>query len=459
MKFQNKITLLFFLISATGLILLNATIFYFVSQFSFKDFFDRLEARVNLTAQTNIFANRNTDAYKEIRSRYLEKLADEKDYIVKIDEQSKKFQRPLKLPERFYSSVINNGHAKYDESNHFYFGKIFKTETELYMVIVTASNPYGFKELQQLKKILIACLIVSIILSYIAGIVLSKYTLKPIIEITKSVKQIKAHNLHSRLPEVRDNDVVSNLISTFNTMLTRLETAFETQNNFISNASHELRTPLTIIIGESELLISGKNLDPASEASVKTILAESEKLHHILTSLLGLAQSGFDGKKQNWQQIRVDELILNVADAVKKIDAHCVLDIDFSNLPENESQLYTSGNINLLLLALSNIVMNGCKYSKNQPVKIKTKVENNSIVIVVMDDGIGIPEKEQQHVFEPFFRASNTSEFEGYGIGLPLTLNIIRLHKGSIGIRSKEDQGTEIQVFLPISIDNMVKLS
>ncbi len=273
----------------------------------------------------------------------------------------------------------------------------------------------------------------------------------PIRDITLSVKKIKADNLHSRLPEVKGNDVVSNLISTFNTMLTRLETAFETQNNFISNASHELRTPLTIITSEAELLISGKKLNSAEEASVRTILAESEKLHHILTSLLGLAQSGFDGKKQNWQLIRVDELILNVADAVRKIDAQCIIDIDFSSLPDDEAQLYTSGNINLLLLAISNIVMNGCKYSKNQPVKVKAITENKSIVIVVEDNGIGIPEEDQQHVFEPFFRASNTGEFEGFGIGLPLTLNIIRLHKGSIGIRSQVNKGTEIQIYLPIS--------
>jgi signal transduction histidine kinase len=320
------------------------------------------------------------------------------------------------------------------------------------MVIVAASDPYGFKELTQLKKVLIICFFISIVLSYIAGLVLSHYTMKPIQDITFSVKQIKANNLHSRLPEVKGNDVVSSLISTFNTMLTRLETAFETQNNFISNASHELRTPLTIMTSEAELLLSGKKLDPVSEASVKTILGEAEKLHHILTSLLGLAQSGFDGKKQNWQQIRVDELVMNVADAVKKIDAECTIDIDFSTLPEEESQLYTAGNNNLLLLALSNIVMNGCKYSKKQPVKVQAKTENGFIVIVVTDNGIGIPEKDQQHVFEPFFRASNTSEFEGFGIGLPLTLNIIRLHKGSIGISSQEDKGTEIQVFLPISV-------
>ena len=452
MKFQTKITLLFFAISAAGLILLNAAIFYFVSQFSFKDFFDRLEARVNLTAQTNLYADPNTDAYKEVRARYLEKLEDEQNYVVKIDSNASSFPHPLKLPQSFYKSILDNGSAKYNEANHFYFGKIFQTKGDRYMVIVAASDPYGFKELQQLKKVLIVCFLISIVLSYIAGLLLSKYIIKPIQDITFSVKQIKANNLHSRLPEVKGNDVVSILISTFNTMLTRLETAFETQNNFISNASHELRTPLTIMTSEAELLLSGKKLDPVAEASVKTILAEAEKLHHILTSLLGLAQSGFDGKKQNWQQIRVDELVLNVADAVKKIDAECTIDIDFSTLPEEESHLYTAGNNNLLLLALSNIVMNGCKYSKKQPVKVQAKTENGFIVIVVTDNGIGIPEKDQQHVFEPFFRASNTSEFEGFGIGLPLTLNIIRLHKGSIGISSQEDKGTEIQVYLPISV-------
>jgi signal transduction histidine kinase len=451
MKFQNKITLLFFLISATGLLLLNATIFYFVSQFSFKDFFDRLETRVNLSAQINIYTHRNTNAYEEVRSRYLEKLADEKDYIIKIDNRINRFQRPIPLPQSFYNAIINNGSAKYNESNHFYFGKIFQTKGERYMVIVAASDPYGFKELEELKKILIICFLISIVLSYIAGLMLSRYIVRPIRDITISVKNIKANNLHSRLLEMKGNDVVSGLISTFNNMLTRLETAFETQNNFISNASHELRTPLTIITSEAELLLSAKNLSPDAEASVKTILSEAEKLHHILTSLLGLAQSGFDGKKQNWQTIRVDELVLNVADAVKKIDADCTIDVDFSSLPEDEKRLYTEGNINLLLLAISNIVMNGCKYSKNQPVQIKATTENNSIVIVVTDHGIGIPEKDQQHIFEPFFRASNTSEFEGFGIGLPLTLNIIRLHKGSIGIRSQEDQGTEIQIFLPIS--------
>jgi signal transduction histidine kinase len=109
------------------------------------------------------------------------------------------------------------------------------------------------------------------------------------------------------------------------------------------------------------------------------------------------------------------------------------------------------GNVNLLNLAISNIVLNACKYSDNKVVVASLFSENNKTIICVKDQGIGIPEDEVKHIFEPFFRASNTEKFEGYGIGLPLALNIIRLHKGNITINTKEYTGTEIQIILPIA--------
>jgi len=101
-------------------------------------------------------------------------------------------------------------------------------------------------------------------------------------------------------------------------------------------------------------------------------------------------------------------------------------------------------------LAITNIISNACKYSQNKLVKVKLSVENKNIVIAVIDHGIGIPSTEVQHIFVPFFRASNTHDYEGHGVGLPLTLNIIRLHKGTIGIQSEVDSGTELRVFLPV---------
>jgi signal transduction histidine kinase len=451
MKLQTKITLLFVAISTIGLVLLNASIFYFVSDFSFEDFFKRLEARVNLAAEININPDKESVAYKQVRTRYLEKLENEQEYIIKLDTtRSPSYKKAVNLPDEFYNNILENKKARYTETNHFYAGGLFIIQGEKYIVIVTANDPYGFKELEQLKRVLLIIFVVSIVLTYIAGKIFSYYTVQPVRGIIKSVKNITANNLHMRLDDVKGKDEIAELVLTFNNMLTRLETAFETQNNFVSNASHELRTPLTIISGETQLLLKGNKVTDEGRASAKTILAEAEKLGHILASLLGLAQTGFDGKKQNWQKIRIDELVMGVADSVKRIDRESVIDIDFASLPADENLLYTEGNSNLLQLAVSNIVLNACKYSNNRPVNVQVTAVNGRILIKVTDKGIGIPEHEQQHIFEPFFRASNTSDFQGHGIGLPLTLNIIRLHKGTIGIRSEVQVGTEIQISLPV---------
>lgn len=452
MKIQTKITLLFFGLGTVGLILLTASIFYFVSEFNFEDFFKRLEARANLAAEIKIHPDDKSAAYQEVRNRYLEKLAEEKDFVLKLDSNNR-FRHPadLSLPEEFYNTILNVGKARYNEQNHFYYGGLYHTDWGDYIVVVSASDPYGFKELDALTHILIIVFVVFLVLIFVAGRIFSHYTVKPITSIINKVNNISANNLNSRLKELKGQDELAELVHTFNNMLNRLETAFETQNNFVSNASHELKTPLAIISGEVELLLARNDISEKTREATKVILSHAEKLGHILTSLLGLAQSGFDGKRQNWQRIRIDELVLEVADAVKKIDPEGTIQIDFSELPSDESQLFIDGNLNLLQLALSNILLNACKYSNHQMVKVSVTSNQGRVSVSVIDEGIGIPDEEQQHIFEPFFRASNTGEFNGHGVGLPLTLNIIRLHKGSIGIRSEENVGTEINIIIPVS--------
>lgn len=452
MRIQSKITLLFFTIATAGLILINAVIFYFVSAFNFDDFFKRLEARVNLAAEINVHPDQNSASYREVRTRYLEKLEMEREYIVKL-ENSGQFKKPLELPASFYQDVIQKGKARYNRDKDFFAGSLFKTDQGDYMVIITASNPSGFEELTTLKKILIIVFFIAIFLTYLVGKIFSHYTVKPVKTVIRSVNKISADNLHMRLSELEGKDEISELVQTFNNMLNRLETAFATQNNFVSNASHELKTPMSVITSESELLLSQPDLSEKARASAKVILSHAEKLAAITTSLLGLAQTGFDGKRQNWQKIRVDELVMMVADSVKKIDPESNVQINFDTLPEDDTSLYTDGNINLLQLALSNIVLNACKYSNNQLVEVRVASDKERISLIVTDKGIGIPQNEQQHIFEPFFRASNTTEFDGFGIGLPLTLNIIRIHKGSIGIISEEKIGTEMRIILPVSTE------
>jgi len=283
---------------------------------------------------------------------------------------------------------------------------------------------------------------------FFAGKVFSHYTFIPVRKLTERVKSITSSNLHLRL-EPRGKDEIAELSHTFNDMLNRLETAFETQNNFVSNASHELRTPLTIITGEIEIAQKNREQGISNPDLLNTLQIETHKLTQILNSLLLLAQSGYDGKKQNWQNIRVDELVWQVITSLKKIHPESNIEFDLADLPQNQEDLNTPGNSNLLNLAVSNIINNACKYSQNKLVTVGLSVQNKNIVLSITDKGIGIPEDDLQHIFEPFFRASNTSDYSGHGVGLPLALNIIRLHKGSIGIRSEMNEGTQMQIFLP----------
>ena len=449
MNIAKKITLLFAILSAIIISLLSGFVWYFSNEFAFEDFYKRLEARVNIAAEIKLSEDKNDNAYAKVRNQYLERLPDEREYIIEKKDNVTP-QLDISLPQSFFDYINSGKLARYRKENHFYAGKYFIGKQQKYIVIVSANDPFGFRELKDLQKILFAGFLLSILTSFIVGWKFSNYMLNPLRNIIKSVKKIKAENLHLRLEVKADGDEMSQLAQTFNNMLNRLETAFETQNNFISNASHELRTPLTIISGEVELAMRSQADSVAQHRALAKIKDESDRLEHILTSLLGLAQSGFNGKNQPWEEVRIDELIWEAQSAVNQVHPESKIQIDFSRLPDDENQITLRANKNLLKLAVTNIISNACKYSNNKPVLVTLDSKLNILSVAVKDQGIGIPQGDVQHIFEPFYRASNTSDFKGYGVGLPLSLNIIRLHRGSIAISSQEKIGTEIKILLPI---------
>jgi len=452
MTLNTRITLLFAILSAIIISLLSGFVWYFANDFAFEDFYKRLEARVNIAAEIKVVKGSSTKEYAELRNNYLERLPEEREYILTSDRVSKlKFDSVANMPASFYKKINSGQMARYRNKNVFYAGKHFKNGQNGYIVIISGKDPYGYRELGYLQKILIAGFFLSVALSYFVGRKFSEYTFKPIRALIKKTKGINAENLHQRLDPVKGTDEIAEITQTFNDMLDRLEAAFETQNNFISNASHELRTPLTIISGEAELSLSKTSgYDNETQKSLFRIQSEAERLENILTSLLGLAQSGFDGKKQRWENIRLDELIWDVKNSIQLINPKSNIQVDFSGLPANAEEINLNGNLNLLKLAVTNIVNNACKYSNNSPVIVSLGIISSNAIISVKDQGIGIPETELQHVFEPFFRASNTTNYSGYGVGLPLSLNIIRLHRGSIRIKTDEESGTEMSILLPL---------
>ncbi|MCH5600240.1 HAMP domain-containing sensor histidine kinase [Niabella ginsengisoli] len=454
MTIQSKTTILFTLLTAAVFTILAIVVYYFSNQFAYTDFYKRLELRVHIASKYKFEEDHNTtESFKIIQRQYLERLPDERSHIVALDARSQPEPPfPPDLPKSYLNRIKDaKGETVFYQKGLEHFAGIFyKDETGDFLVIESAVNAYGGEIIRQLGYILIITLVASIIIIYSVGLYFSKKAFQPFRYITERVNAISEGSLHLRLKQQAGTDELAILVDTFNNMLDKLSTAFEAQNNFVSHASHEFRTPLTSIIAEADFALSRDRTAEDYKHSLNNIVQQSEKLQRLTKGLLALAQSGFDGKTQRWEKIRLDELLFRIKETVTDVEPENQVSIFLPDLPEHEDGISVYGNEELLKIALDNIVLNGCKYSGNAPVKIDLMLEDKKATITVIDKGIGIPENEVKYIYDPFFRASNTSRFEGYGIGMPLTRNIIRIHRGSIDVISAENEGTTIKISLPL---------
>lgn len=453
MKTQTKIALIFFLILLSTIMVLSASVYFFTTRYSFTDFYKRLEIRGVVTARAELdHEEANQTVLQEVRELHLEKLPEEKEYFFKI-EPGHSFEAEaaqLSLPKSFFSTLLATGSATHQMGDIFFTGIRYSGKAGDYLVIVSAANYYSTHHLAYLRNILLIGIVLASAVALFVAFVFSRQVFTPVKEITDKVKEISSQSLHLRLESGRVNDEIGELETTFNNMLDRLETAFETQNNFISNASHELSTPLTTIIGEAEVTLSKSRSETEYVESLTTILSEAERLEKITKSLLFLAQTGFAGKAQKFDKVRVDQLLWDVKSTIDKINPKNKVQINTSLMPDSPEQLKIKGNEQLLHLALTNLVSNACKYSHNKPVTVSIGAADDKVIIVIKDTGVGIPAAELKFIYDPFFRASNVTEYEGYGIGLPLARNIVRMHTGELLVVSKINEGTTVQVTFPI---------
>jgi signal transduction histidine kinase len=454
MTIQQKTALIFTVITATIIISVSIVAYFFMNLFAFRDYYKRLEIRGIITAKARLENPGNLgDLYTDIREQHLEPLPEEREFFFPLDSLNAFANaRPISgVPASFYDAIQPGNPATIRVKDIFYTGILYQAKGKQYVVIVGAENADSIRYVRNLRWILIVCCVAGTGLAYTSGIFFSRHTFKPVREIIDRVNTIGAENLHMRLEAREGEDEIAEITSTFNQMLSRLETAFETQNNFVSNASHELRTPLTAIYGEAEIALSREREKEDYKRSLEIIVSQAEKLQHLTDSLLNLAQTGFDGKKQNFMPIRLDELLTEVKSTLNNIVPGNKVQINFLYSPGNEEGLVVRGNYQLLKLGLSNVIENACKYSDNSLVTVTLSKEGSMLCVTVHDTGIGIPERELKHIYDPFFRASNTGNYEGYGIGLPLTRNIFRLHKGRIDVRSAAYKCTTVVLSLPVA--------
>jgi signal transduction histidine kinase len=452
MKTRSKIVLILVSIFLSLILLFSGFIYFFISRYSFQDFYERLETRSISTAKSELEDHSDTKWVKRFKKEYLQRLPEERNYILEVKPHSllESLARRHKLPAGLLLEIDQNKLGTYRENSVLYCGIRYDTHGKTYFVITSARNYYFLHYMAYLRTLLVVSISASMILVVLISYWVSRKLITPIRRITDQMNHIGTENLNLRLEGAEAKDELGELVLTFNNMLDRLETSFETQNNFISNASHELNTPLTSIIGEADVALTRSRSEAEYVETLQNILEEAEKLDKKTKALLFLAQTGFNGKAMQLNKVRMDQLVLDVQGTINRIYPDNQVRLDFSLLPEDPMLLKVHGNEQLLHLAVSNIIVNACKYSSNSEVSVSLSHVEGFVVLRVQDLGIGIPAQEIRYIYDPFFRASNTGNFEGYGIGLPLTRNIVRLHKGEMQVRSASGSGTEVEIRIPV---------
>ncbi|WP_020212365.1 sensor histidine kinase [Flavobacterium rivuli] len=450
MQIRKKITITYVALSGVSTLLLCIVVLFLFKRNNEYYFIKRLEDRAKIIASIH-YQNDPEKAryYRQLKDNGLEELIDEKDFVLKVNgPTSFEYNTALHLPPDFYRDAMQNGSGWVEDDNHYFYAQVFNEGGVKYMIIVTAQDRRGNTTTLYITRILIAGGLAFLLLAFFFGRFLARRVINPVSRITAEVKRISASNLHNRLPvpDADPHDEISDLTSTFNDMLDRLQTSFEIQANFINNASHELKTPITTIIAESEIALLKERSPEEYEEVLNNIQRQATRLANLTESLLKLTQTGYDGNKQVQDVVRMDELLMDVKCELDKLYPENRITIKLNDMPDDTDLLNLPCNRPLLELAVSNIISNGVKYSDNDEVFVSLSANKSSIKITIADIGIGIPPEDIPYLYEPFFRGKKASRYNGYGLGLPLAMKIIRMHNGELVIQSEPEKGTVVNI-------------
>lgn len=265
--------------------------------------------------------------------------------------------------------------------------------------------------------------------------------------------RIGSSNLNERLAVQNEKDELGSLARVFNALLSRLESSFNQQKQFMADASHELRTPLAIIRGESEIAIS-KNIRPANDyfESLSIVHDESLRLTKIVGDLFTLARADSGQLQPQFIEIYLDDFLVECLRRVSVLAEKKNVSINFSS----DGKMPMRADEHLLRELFLNLLDNAVKYNREEGNVSVTAQEIDKIYrVTIADTGIGIPEEDQVKIFERFFRSDKArtrghgTTGGGAGLGLSIARWITDVHQGSLCLKKSDSEGSIFQVDLP----------
>ena len=289
-------------------------------------------------------------------------------------------------------------------------------------------------------------LIITVLLALLGGVVtyfISGHALRPIREFSDKIEEVQAQNLSDSRIEENNVKELNKLGISYNNMLERLSDAFEIQRQFTANAAHELRTPLALMQVQLDLYNSASH--PGNDAdtlqTIKMVTEQNDKLNRMVKTLLDMSELQSVGRDD---KIILDAIVEEVLADLEPL----AVEKNIKLIGKCEDATMIGSDI-LIYRLVYNLVENAIKY--NHPlgqVTVTAYQRNKHVYLSVEDTGSGIPKEFMERVFEPFFRVdkSRSRELGGVGLGLAFVREIVRVHDGSICIKSGKTGGTIFEV-------------
>ena len=289
-------------------------------------------------------------------------------------------------------------------------------------------------------------LIITVLLALLGGVVtyfISGHALRPIREFSDKIEEVQAQNLSDSRIEENNVKELNQLGISYNKMLERLSDAFEIQRQFTANAAHELRTPLALMQVQLDLYNSASH--PGNDAdtlqTIKMVTEQNDKLNRMVKTLLDMSELQSVGRDD---KIIFDAIVEEVLADLEPL----AVEKNIKLIGKCEDATMIGSDI-LIYRLVYNLVENAIKY--NHPlgrVTVTAYQRNKHVYLSVEDTGSGIPKELRERVFEPFFRVdkSRSRELGGVGLGLAFVREIVRVHDGSICIKSGKTGGTIFEV-------------
>ena len=319
-----------------------------------------------------------------------------------------------------------------------------------FFILMGISADMSTRILAGFRRDLLFMVPVVLLLAAGMGQILGRRALAPVRAIVTEVREIHDRNLSRRLPiSSAHHDELSELSSTLNGMLERIDVAFRSVRSLTANASHELRTPLSLIRTRVEIALCFPRTSEQYISVLREVQAETVRMTSLIENLLVLARQDAGAVQMEMQAVDLSELVVSACREWRVTAEQMKIDLQFER---PEAALAVLGSQDGLERLLRMLIDNACRYTRaGGVVRVGAERRSGQAGLWVQDTGIGIPEEERPHIFERFYRGRGAQMMQrsGSGLGLSLAKWIADQHKATITVQGTVGNGSCFRVSFP----------